>query len=260
LYYGSPGVISYNRGPSFFDVLILGGIIFAINNMFSSTAFSSEAIAGDPTKTTFWSEGQQSTLGTGTSVLQLSVAMNVANRDNSNSILNVLNNLSNTARTDSRVGIQNLSSQIALEILRRKDSIVSASSDYKHYNTREKAQREFNSLSISERSKFEQETVSKFGGVDYAGKRKTFSPSDGSNNDNATMAVVTMILSIDGDSTKLPKINSISDVADALQKIASDAKVDDCLQSAEILWTPESRAETLSLRNVIADYPELRSV
>ena len=47
---------------------------------------------------------------------------------------------------------------------------------------------------------------------------------------------------------------------EALRKIASDAKVDDCLQSAEILWTPEDRSETLTLREVVADYPELRSV
>ena len=48
--------------------------------------------------------------------------------------------------------------------------------------------------------------------------------------DQATMAVVTLILEIDGDHTKLPKIRSIQDVEDALTKIAADAKVSDCLQ------------------------------
>lgn len=73
--------------------------------------------------------------------------------------------------------------------------------------------------------------------------------------------MVTLVLAIDGDSTEIPtRINSVSDVEEALRKIASDAKVDDCLQSAEILWTPEDRSETLTLREVVADYPELRSV
>jgi uncharacterized membrane protein len=74
------------------------------------------------------------------------------------------------------------------------------------------------------------------------------------------MMVITLILNIDGDSTKLNKINSISDVEQALRKIAANSKVEDCLQSAEILWTPEDRTETLSVRDIIADYPELRAI
>ena len=76
----------------------------------------------------------------------------------------------------------------------------------------------------------------------------------------ATMAVVTLLLNIDGDSTKVPQIRSPGDVEEALRKIAADSKVDSCLQGAEILWTPEDRAETLLPRDVISDYPELRSI
>jgi uncharacterized membrane protein len=133
---------------------------------------------------------------------------------------------------------------------------VSASTKYKHFNDRSQALREFNSRSITERSKFESETVSNYGGVDYGSRG-----GGGYGSDNkATMAVVTILLTIDGDSTKLPQISSVRDVEDALRKIASDSKVDTCLQSAEILWTPEDRSETLTARDVVADYPELRSV
>jgi len=69
-----------------------------------------------------------------------------------------------------------------------------------------------------------------------------------------------LVLAVDGDSTRIPNIRSISDVEGALRKIASDVRVSDCLQGAEILWTPEDRTETLSYRDVIADYPELTSV
>jgi len=170
--------------------------------------------------------------------------------------LSALDKISKTAKTDSRFGIQNLSSEVALEILRRRSSIVSAHSSTQHFSNRPKALRAFQNLSVKERSKFETETVSKFGGVDYSSR---LLGSD-RNSNKATMAVITLVLAIDGDSTKLHKINSLSDVEQALQKIASDSMVGDCLQSAEILWTPEDRSESLSVRDVIADYPELRSI
>merc|ERR1712224_457521 len=124
--------------------------------------------------------------------------------------------ISRTARTDSRVGIQNLTSQVALEVLRRKSSIVSASSSNKHFRNQDKAMREFQTTSIKERSKFESETVNRYGGVDYSGSKPFNSaPSDSKN--KATMAVVTFVIAIDGDQTKLNTINSIADVEQALQ-------------------------------------------
>ena len=147
-------------------------------------------------------------------------------------------------------------SPVALELLRRKSSIVSASSKFKHFSDRTKASREYNNQSIQERGKFESETVSNYGGVDYTERGAGSSVGDS----KATMAVVTLLLAIDGDSTAVPQISSIADIETALRKIASDSKVDDCLQSAEILWTPEERYETLGPRDIIADYPELRSI
>ena len=249
--YGAPGIISYSRGPSFFSLLLIGGFMFAVANAFRGAG---SAVSSSSTMDLF--DSVDSVLGPGTSVVQMSVALDVPNRDDPNSILSVMDRLAATAKTDSRVGIQNLTSQVALELLRRRSSIVSASSDYKHFRDSTKAGREFQSRSVRERSKFEKETVSKYGGVDYSNSKSNAQATT----DKATMAVVTLVLAIDGDSTKTPRINSISDVEEALRKIASDSKVADCLQSAEILWTPEDRSETVSLREIVADYPELRSV
>jgi uncharacterized membrane protein len=253
--YGAPGVLAVSRGPSLFSLLVLGGMALALTNAVSSMTRPGGAAAS------FFEDDRtyDSVLGSGTSVLKVSVALDVTDRDDPNSILNVLERTSTTARTDTRVGIQNLSSQIAVELLRRKSSIAAASSEYKHFRNREKAQREFNSLSVQERSKFEKETISNYGGVDYAGGRSS-SGGGGGFQDKATVAVVTLVLAIDGDSTKVPQIRSIADVEDALRKIASDVRVSDCLQGAEILWTPEDRSETLTFRDVVADYPELNSV
>lgn len=52
-----------------------------------------------------------SSLGNGVSVAKISVALDVSDRDRSDAIMNVLERLSNTAKTDSRVGLQNLTSQ-----------------------------------------------------------------------------------------------------------------------------------------------------
>jgi uncharacterized membrane protein len=277
---GGPSVVAVSRGPSFLDLIFFGAIGLVIFNTirgFTSSSSSMTTAGGDG----FWSDSNtvatmsSSALGPGTTVAQISVALEVPNRDDSNSILNALQRLSKTANTDSRVGIQSLTSQVALELLRRKSSIVSAATRSKHFSSgsssNSQAQREFNSRAIQERGKFEQETVSKFMGVDYGSSSSAAAASssasalrrggdDDGNSSKATMAVITLVIAIAGDSTVLPKINSIKDVEDALRKIASDVKVDDCLQSAEILWTPTDRTETLTRREVAADYPELRTV
>jgi uncharacterized membrane protein len=254
--YGGPSAIVYNRGPSLFDVAFFGGIALTAANTIRNAGDGNTLTSSDGGMSA-WGGAATSALGSGTSTVQISVAMEVPNRNDPNSILSVLDRLSRTSKTDSRMGIQNLSSQVALELLRRKSSIVSASSRYKHFGDRNKAQRDFNELSIQERGKFEQETVSKYGGVDYSNGSNGKSSPSGS---KATMAVITIMLAIDGDSTKIPTMNSIKDVEDALSKIAANTKIDDCLQGAEILWTPEDQSETLSLREVVADYPELRTV
>lgn len=228
-----------------FAASVLSGIGSSASDTFSNTIGSN-----------------QSVLGPGVSVAEISVALEVPNRDSPNSILSALDRLSRTARTDSRVGLQNLTSQVAMELLRRKLSIVAASTRAYHYRDENKAQREYNNISIQERGKFQRETVSKYGGVDYSDARMDSNiPKDVSG--KATIAVVTIVMMIDGDNTskKLSsRINSIRDVEDALSCIAADSKADDCLRGAEILWTPEERDETLTMREVFADYSSLRSV
>lgn len=249
--YSPFGVVSYGGGGGggLLPLFVLGGLALSVSNALGGISRSSGSF--------FEERESDSVLGAGTGVVKISVALDVADRDDPTSILGALERLSTTARTDSRMGIQNLSSQVALELLRRKSSISAATTEYQHFRSRDQAQREFNSLSVQERGKFEKESISKFGGVDYSSGESTVT---GGFNDKATMAVVTLVLAVDGDSTKVPQIRSMSDVENALRKIASDVRVSDCLQGAEILWTPEDRTETLSFRDVVADYPELTSV
>ena len=256
-YYGSPGGVVVTRsGPGFF-----GFFFFAV---FALVAFSTLSNIGSSVSDSIGSavgSNVQSVLGSGVSAVEISVALNVADRDRPDSILSALSRLSRTARTDSRVGLQNLTSQVALELLRRKSDIVAAYTTGQNFRDESKAQREFNNMSIRERSKFQRETVSNYGGVDYSADRRLKSASEYS--PKATVAVVTMVLLIDGDSTSKTlskRVNSIRDVEDALSRIASDSKADKCLRGAEILWTPEERDETLTMRDVLADYSSLRTI
>jgi uncharacterized membrane protein len=262
------GVISYHRGPGLFDLLFLGGLGFAMWNIVSSVTSSATTMTDRwSDEGSIFSRPQASPLGVGTSVVRLSVAVNVPNRDDPNSLLSTLSRLAASAKTDSRKSVQNLTSQVAVELLRRKSSIVSAATESRKFgdNNERSAERTFQQWSVQERSKFEKELVSKFGGVDTSATLRRSSRSSASADDGgkATLAVVTLVVSIQGDSTvnQIPKrIRSLADVEQALRQIAADVKVDDCLLGAEILWTPEDRDEVLSRRDVIADYPELVNV
>ena len=254
-YYGNPGGVVVSKGPGFGSIFIFAVFALvafsALGNITSSVGDSIGSALGS---------NVQSVLGSGVSAVEISVALNVPDRDNPNSILSALHRLSRTARTDSRVGLQNLTSQVALELLRRKEDIVAVSTSGHNFNDESKAQREFNNMAIQQRSKFQRETVSNYGGVDYsAGEMKRaneYSPK-------ATVAVVTLVMLIDGDSTSKTlskRVNSIRDVEQALSRIAADSKADNCLRGAEILWTPEERDETLTMRDALADYSSLRNV
>lgn len=257
-YYPSTGGVAVvRRGPSLGDFIIFS--FFAL--IFASAVLNNGGGSGGVLSSSTMSE-----LGQGVTVAQVSVALNVPDKDSPSSILTYLNRLSQTARTDSRVGVSSLVSQVALELLRQKKSVFAASTEYKHYRDSEKAEREFSTRAIQERSKFESETISKYGGVDYAQQQGMMKKTSlrGTSEDfyspKATAAVVTLIVAIDGDSTKLPVINSQIELTQALMQIATDVKVGNCLRSAEVLWTPEDSDDVLSEMEVIADYPELRTI
>lgn len=95
-------------------------------------------------------------------------------------------------------------------------------------------------------------TVNKFGDRDLS-EGKTTKASDM----QATSAIVTIHLAIQGDSTKLSGFRFRADMINNLRRIASDAQVEDCLVAAEVDWTPSEPGETLSRDDVYADYPDL---
>ena len=104
--YGGAGVISYNAGPNLGQLVFFGGLALAI-----STALQKQTVDWSLPPSTLDLDGTTSALGSGTSYVKISVAVDVPNRDDPSSILSVLNRLGRTANTDNRKGIQNLTSQ-----------------------------------------------------------------------------------------------------------------------------------------------------
>ncbi len=258
-YYGRPDVAVVNTiGPDIVSTIVFGsvlGIVFI--NSFTHGSRDYIGVDKDEARTS-------SALGPGVTVVQISIALDVPNRDSPSSFLSFLDKLSHTANTDSRVGVSDLVNKVSIELLRHKKYVFAADTEYKHFRYGGSAQRHFDSKAIEERSKFEKETTNKYGGVDYTSSRDVSGQMESASNTGyspqATSAVVTLVIAIDGDSTKLPQINNMNDLEKALTGIATDVKVDDCLRSAEILWTPDDKNDVLSKEDVNEDYPKLRDV
>ena len=139
--------------PPLVEILVLGGIVyFMVQGLFKNGV---NTISTDD-------DSIQSVLGHGISVSKITMAMQVSNRQDPNSILHILDQLACTANTDSPVGLQGMIHQVALELLRKRQSIVASSTLYKHFNNISQAQKEYNTWSIDERSKFERETGTLF--------------------------------------------------------------------------------------------------
>ena len=243
-YFGG-GVTIYSPLSTWFGFLSVGIILI----VFFSALFS--ASARNPTSM-FVTE--QSTYS---SLVSLSLALNVSNRKSSGSILSTLKRLSYSAQSNIRVGMETLVHQVALELLRKKHTIVAASSHSSSFKTAKTAERQFNALAVRERSKFEKELVSIEHGVNL-----NIEPARQARPElqsTATMAVVTIILLLEGDA-KIPPIKTTTNVEEALSIIASEAKVSGKLLAAEILWTPEDPSETLNEKDIISNYPNLINV
>ena len=95
-----------STGPNFGSLFILVGFLILVSNFLSNIKDSSVG--------SFSIGALSSVLGPGVSVIKMSIALDVPDQDNYNSILSVLDRLLRTAKTDSRVGVQNLTSQVAL--------------------------------------------------------------------------------------------------------------------------------------------------
>jgi uncharacterized membrane protein len=207
-------------------------------------------------------------------VVKCSIAFDVSDRDDPSSILSVLDRLAITAKADRRQDDVRLTKQVAMDLLRRKAKIRSASGTVLRYRHRKEAQRTYNQWCVQEQSKFEQDMNNMFGKSDLpATKRKDTNHNLKMTASTPTMAVVTLILSVKGLNRihnnkwkwkDMPMIHSRSDLIALLEAIAG---MDETFTSTElssqqllgvkIIWIPKDRLGMLTDEDMIENYPEL---
>jgi uncharacterized membrane protein len=125
----------------------------------------------------------------------------------------------------------------------------------------------FNRLTMAERSKFTEETLSNINGqvkqpklasAEQGGALTPQSPAELlAMNADAEYVVVTLLVATTA-KLQLPKINGENDMKQALQQIGSLAASG--LLAIEVVWTPQADGDCLTSDDIMASYPDMKLV
>lgn len=160
-----------------------------------------------------------------------------------------LDSLAVRADTSSPEGLHYILQETVLGLMRHPDYFVYASASTETVFDDSEAERRFNSLSLSERAKVRQETLSNVSGYTTA----SYSTTAGSNGVNE-LILVTIVLAAEGQ-IALPTINSATDAREALSRLGGLSA--SSIMGVELLWTPQAPGDTLTQTQLLADYPQL---
>mmetsp|Transcript_17205 Transcript_17205/g.37641 ORF Transcript_17205/g.37641 Transcript_17205/m.37641 type:complete len:234 (+) Transcript_17205:118-819(+) len=188
---------------------------------------------------------EEGMLGKGITVGSIQVALRSSDRSES-SIFGLLEDHSNL-ESDANEDLARMANDVCLDLMRKSDSWVSACSTSKWFSQNDagKAESYYNTLANNVATKFEKEYVPDEDNEEVGGP---------------TLIVVSLVLEIQGDSTKFDGAGySIAQTKEVLASIASDCLIDDgyCVNAVEALWTPSERNEVLSKNDIVLDFPEL---
>ena len=176
-----------------------------------------------------------------------------------------LDSLARKANTDTAAGRAQVLQESTLAMLRHPEYWVYAGAD--SVQTRlEAAEAKFNQFSLAERSKFTEETLSNYNNqLRQAGSNKNL-PSlqeNGElvgadlNSEPGEFIVVTVIVGTQG-KLQLPTVRNSEDLRQALRLIGGVSS--EQLLAVEVLWTPQASGDTLTADDMLAGYPDLRSI
>uniref|UniRef100_A0A7S3KY79 Uncharacterized protein n=1 Tax=Amphora coffeiformis TaxID=265554 RepID=A0A7S3KY79_9STRA len=187
----------------------------------------------------------------GATATSIMLAVNVPDRNSPDSIIRRVNEIAQRTDTSSQAGVQTLISEVCLELVRQQASLQAAWSDSNHYKLSRTALQDFQGRSVSNRSRYDQETMSKFNAQDY-----NANTSEAKNDSaKATMAVVSVHFVTEGEDISHFK-NMRADVVNLLRWTAATVPVTSLL-AGEVLWSPQDATDTLTRRDIDERYPEL---
>jgi uncharacterized membrane protein len=172
-----------------------------------------------------------------------------------------LNRIAETADTNSPEGRSEVLQEASLALLRHPEYWVYGGGGTQQAKLNS-AESQFNRLSLAERSKFSEETLSNVNNQ----LKAVLSQEALSGEDNPTRLIsegpgeyiiVTLLAATLG-KCEIPAINSADDLRQALRQIGSLPS--EQLLAIEVLWTPQSEGDTLTSDDLFAEYPDLKLV
>ena len=256
-YYRSPGY-GYGGGGFGFPFLLPfvgygGGGLFSILIFFAIASFIVRS---------FQSAGVGGEGGYGTSSKVSVAEVQVGLLANARELQPELNRLALTADTSTASGRATVLQEATLALLRHPEYWVYGATNSEKASL-EAAEAKFNQFSLTERSKFTEETLSNVDNVidDDSQKALGGETQEGAiqlkEGDSGEYIVATIIVGATGN-LDLPAINGTEDMRQALQQIGGLGS--DRLLAVEILWTPQADGDTLTSDDILAYYPNLKLV
>ncbi|OUL21167.1 hypothetical protein BV372_31945 [Nostoc sp. T09] len=194
------------------------------------------------------------------SVTRLQVGLLAQARD----LQTELDRIAETADTNSPEGRAEILQETSLALLRHPEYWVYVGGGTQQAKLNS-AEAQFNRLSLAERSKFSEETLSNVNNQLRAALAKEALPGAG-NPENPTdlitsgpgeYIIVTLLVATLG-KYAIPAINSADDLRQALRQIGGIPS--EQTLAIEVLWTPQAEGDTLTSDDLLAEYPDLKLV
>jgi uncharacterized membrane protein len=191
------------------------------------------------------------------SITRLQVGLLAQARD----LQSELNHIAESADTNTAAGKAEILQEASLALLRHPEYWVYAGGGTQQAKLNA-AESQFNRLSLAERSKFSEETLSNINNQLKSVLAKELPGST----DNPTRLIsegpgeyiiVTLLAATLG-RWDIPKVNNTEDLRQALRQIGS--LPGEQLLAVEVLWTPQAEGDTLTTDDLLAEYPDLTLV
>ncbi|MDB9540727.1 DUF1517 domain-containing protein [Anabaenopsis tanganyikae CS-531] len=168
-----------------------------------------------------------------------------------------LDQIAESADTNSPEGRAEVLQEVSLALLRHPEYWVYAGGGTQQVKLNA-AESQFNRLSLAERSKFSEETLSNVNNqLKAALKKEALPPADQISEAPGEYLIVTLLAATLG-KLEIPEVNSADDLRQVLRRIGGIPG--DQLLAIEVLWTPQAEGDTLTSDDILAEYPDLKLV
>ncbi|KAG2484725.1 hypothetical protein HYH03_016472 [Edaphochlamys debaryana] len=163
-----------------------------------------------------------------------------------------LERLSELFDTDDEESLHYILQETVTKLLRNMEYCAYGQTAGKVFDNLDECEQKFNEVSLEERTKFKEETLSNVDG--RIRKRAMDSSTSGPDVGLDMWLCCTLVVATEG-KLKLPKITGQQDMRKALTVLGSVSP--DTLLAFELLWTPQAEGDSYSKDELLADFPNL---